>query len=816
MLSPDQVVAVLRELIAPYAFNRSALVIEDRTGLLGPDVGHEIGLLVVIAGQPWAVLAWGPFLQMRRWLWEHQPERVALIVPTDVPLTGLRDITAGATYVSAGGARLLQVLTGVRLPDDGRVDTLAALLLERPAGLERLREREITRAAIPRALLSALVDEDLLEVDSDAMALARLLRSQQTVPEAAYPVCREYAEGLSSPYHQLVVGLLTFGQSRWRVAQALVEVWTAYGEGQVFADPLVVAFLQHAAVNEITYLEIFATCIEQALLSEPEWGRKLVRQFPRRTISRYSRIYPASLEADLRRQVADLVAGRRTAVDDRTWREHLFYDEYLPWVSVASRLATLVQLVGEMKCLLDDQADLERLVQGYVERISAGDLAWMELGELVKQAVPLKDEIEIVRRGYQQIRTELNRRFAASYVAQYPRLLGAGPLLVHLLPQSVKPRLAAGEQVLVVIVDGLSYALWQHFRHDLIRGGWNIKDDYALALLPTVTAVSRYALLSGLVAEKVYPDLAEPDDEQPTPDERDAVAALFPGRRVAVYKKRELRSALDQVVDAICGREHDLVVVVINQVDEALRSVVETPFSLRLESYSFLGAVLDAAKHSHRSLLLTADHGFTPDGGTKWSMPVGAAVEENRLVKGTEAEGVPAVLLQNLGYGLAGPFLALYDFGGRFKTPPKVGYHGGVSLEEVVVPAAWLRVGVEQPALVVRFVEIPAQVVEDQEVLVTVEVMARQGIAAGVRVKVWLQGESPLEFAADLAAGRPFQRWQVSWYPTLPPREPVEPQIVRLRAICFLDRTEIGHAEVEVTIEPRPGKYESAVAALLP
>ena len=820
MLEREQAQQVLRELIAPHATEARTLVIEDRTGLLEPAVGE--GMPLTVAGQEWFTLPAGPLLAVRRRLWERQAPRVALVAPKGAPLQGLRDITSGAAHVPAGGAHLLRVLADVHLPDDTRLDPLVATLMKRPASLKPLQGRQITRANLPRAVVSALLGEDLLDPPSDAVALARILRSEVSVPRSAYELCREYASTLSAPYQPLAAGLLAFEHSRALVAQALLQADINRREGKVPSDPLVSQFLEHAAVNDVALLEAFATRLEEALLAEPAWGRDFVRRLPARQVTHPSRILPAALEADMRRQLDELMEGQRTAVDDRLWRGHLFYEEYRPWVDAISRMAFLSQLQGEIQRLLADGADLASLVQAYVERVSAGDLAWMELGELAKKAIPLHAEIQQLRKAYLKARTALNRAFAERYAAQYPHLFGGGalPLVVHLLPKAVKPRLADGEQVLVILVDGLGYHLWQRFRSDLVADGWQVEDGYALALLPTVTAVSRYAIFSGPVAQWVYPDLAEPDDEAPSEDEFKALRALFPGRAVAVYKKRELKTAPEGVTAAICGEQHDLVVVVINEVDEAVRSPAHAPFPLELEGYPLLNVVLNAARASRRAVFLVADHGFTPDGDRKWPVPPGASVAEARLAKVTsraeDAANLPVVRCHELVYDLGGPFLALYDFGGRFKHQPKVGYHSGVGLEEVVVPAAWLKVGAMAPSLDLRFVGVPDQVTEDEEVMVTVELLTPVMVAGEVRVEVWIPDRPPLSFSAEPQAGLPFQRWQVPWRPTLPPREPVEPQVVWLRAVCYRDGSEVAHAEVEVTIQPRRGKYESAVASLLP
>lgn len=819
MMTPEQARQLLQELLAPHALGFTTAVIEDRTGLLGPAVAE--GLLAVVAGQAWFAIRAeaGVALSVRRALWQRHPARVALIVQTGSSLPGLRDLTHGAAFIGAGASALLRVLAELSLPDDSRLDPLAGSLLEQTAGLDILRAHTISRAMLPCGIVAALLTEDLFQAPSAPLVLARLLHSTTAIPEAAHPLCQEYAATLPGAYEALVAGLLTFGQPRARVAQGLLDASTSMREGQVSSDPLVTDFLNHAAVNEVVVLDAFAQCIEEALLAEPEWGRELVQGLPERRSTVTSRILPGILEADLQRQLADLLGGQRTTVDDRLWREHLFCTEYGPWMAALNRLAALVQLRAEMQRLLDGTQSLPGLVQAFAERVSAGDLAWVELGELAKQADALSAGIGQLRKEYQQWRTALNGAFAQLYATQYPYLFGGGaiPLVVHLVSRQIKPRLDSGEHVLVIIVDGLSYPLWQRFRSDLAVSGWQAAEGYALALLPTVTAVSRYALFSGPVKDQIYPSLAEPDDEAPAEDEFRALKVAVPGRKVAVYKKRDLRSSLDTVTTAIRGTEFELVVVVINEVDDLIRSPVHTPFPLQLQGYPFLNSVLKAAKGSKRAVLLVADHGFTPDGDRKWPVPPAAKVVESRLAKGNQSPPeVPAVVCDELVLNVGGPFLALYDFGGRFSAQPKVGYHSGIGLEEAVVPAVWLRAGTAAPTFGLRFVDVPGEVTEDEDLLVTIELRAQGRLPAGVGVEVWLPGMARQAFAVDAAAGLPFHRRQIAWKPTLPAREPAEEQTMRLRAICTVDRTEAAHAEAEVTVQPRRGKYESAVAALLP
>lgn len=815
MLEPDQIELVLRELIASSAAGSRTALVEDRTGLLTPALPGCFDLTV--AGYAWLALPAGSVLAVRRWLWERRPERVALITKVGVRPAGLRDLTDQAVFLPASGAAILKVLTGLQLPDDASLDALVEPLLARSAQWQALITRPVSRPRLPVTVLSLLLGQDLQEVSS-AAALARIIRSKLPVPEAAFRFCREYAESLPDPYRRLVVGLLTFGQNRSRVALALLDAHLRRLEGQVPGDPLVTQFLDHAASNDAAVLDGFAARVEEALLAEPEWGRALVRGWQAPSVKHPSRILPAWLETDFRHQLAELVARKREAIDDRRWQEHLFYPDYRAWHQALERLALLLQLEADIQRLLDEGCDLPGLVQAYVDRISAGDLAWSELGPLAAQAVHLQAEISQVRTAYQRARTNLNRAFAERYSAQYAHLFGAGdpPLVVHLLQKAIKPRLAAGERVLLLVADGLGYPLWQRFRSDLIAAGWQVKDGHALALLPTVTLVSRFALFSGPVAARLYPDLAEPDDDAPTNDEATALASALPGYSVALFKKRELRQSLAAVTSTILENQHALVAVVVNEVDDALRAPVNTPFALELASYPLLSAVLKAGRDSQRSILLVADHGSTPDSNCHWPAIPGATVVESRLARaGQVPAGLPAVRCDNLIHDLGGPYLALYDYGGRLSAQPKVGYHSGISLEEVVVPAAWLQVGAPSIAPRIAFLDPPTGVTEDSQILITIELGAA-GLPTGAQLEILLP-ESPVQaFPAEIQPGQTFRRWQIAWKPALPAREPAEPQTVVLRATCRREGADVCDAQVQVTISPRPGKYESAAAALLP
>ena len=834
MLSQAQTEQTLRALIEPLALAGLTAVVDDRTGLLTAAIGG--GLEVAVAGQTWLAWPWGgpvdsgaqferaSLLELRRRLWERRPGRLALVVAPGEQLGGLRDITHGARRLAAGGSALLRVLARVELPDDERLDGLAGVLLSAP-GLGRLLDRQVTRANLGAAVLTALLDKEFMATSGGPELLAQVLRCRQPLPEAAFGLAQEFAEGIGEPFGGVVGALLSFGRDAGQVAVALLEAQLSMSAGQLPDDALVSQFLKHAATakgsHELKQLAQYAQCIEKALFADPGQGREIARRLRARRPAPESPILAGWLEADILRQSSELLAGKRTAIDDRAWRAHLFYEEYRSWAAAATRIAFLLQLRDEVLGLAGQGLQCEALARIYADRIAAGDLAWMELGELSKRVVALSKEIAEAKERYRQARDELNRVFARQYSQEYPHVFGRGdlPMVAHLVRREVKPRLEQGERVLLLIVDGLGCHLWQRFRADLIAKGWEVKDGQALALLPTLTAVSRFAIFAGPQRERLYTELYEPEDAEVSEDEQCALHAQLPGTTLVVHRKAELRDRLTMVTADIHGEEYDLVVVVVNEVDEAIRTAADAPFPLTLEEYPMLSAVLEAAKQSNRVVLITADHGFSPDTGHKWQLPTGAAPVEARLARASEEadSSIPAVLCRELIYNLGGPLLALHGMGGRFSALPKVGYHSGIGLEEVVVPAAWVRPGSMIGVALVRFVALPERVTEDEELSVAVEVRQPAWSGQGeLRLEVWLPGLEAVSMSLGEQPGIAVWRREVAWKPELPGKEPVEARTVQLRAKVYREGLEIGDCAAQVVVTPRRGKYESAAAALLP
>ena len=130
-------------------------------------------------------------------------------------------------------------------------------------------------------------------------------------------------------------------------------------------------------------------------------------------------------------------------------------------------------------------------------------LAWAELSSLrfhADLAVP-----SAVQQGYSKVARDLEGLFTLWLKKHYPAL-GAQrlptPHHVHHIPHYLAHlrNLGKVEKVVLLVLDGLSLMDWQTVsaawaqRHE----DWKIKTEVVLSQIPTITSISRYALLSGL------------------------------------------------------------------------------------------------------------------------------------------------------------------------------------------------------------------------------------------------------------------------------------------------------------------------------
>lgn len=322
----------------------------------------------------------------------------------------------------------------------------------------------------------------------------------------------------------------------------------------------------------------------------------------------------------------------------------------------------------------------------------------------------LLDEGRALLAKYLDRRDAQNAAFARALVAQWSRAAFERapdrPLAVHQVVGSiVAPLMDLVDRVFWVVLDGCDLSTFAELAASLppelglalpnvagnaFAGRLREARAYrpAFSVPPTVTTHARRALFAGELPGNPVLDEHEAAAATALRDQ-DAFAQCRPLQGVArrLFLKGDLRDGGAALAAALRARTEQVIAAVFNGVDDALASHETTalpPWRAEALGEGFLDA-LKTAVECGWVVLVTADHGHTPF----WSMErkrSGAHAGE-RFRRTGEADEHAVVLAGDAAPG--GPYALLHAVG-AFYGPQRRGFHGGVGLEEMVVPLAFV------------------------------------------------------------------------------------------------------------------------------
>ncbi len=333
------------------------------------------------------------------------------------------------------------------------------------------------------------------------------------------------------------------------------------------------------------------------------------------------------------------------------------------------------------------------------------------------------DPCDALSRAYARLRSEATSRREAQNEAFARALAGwlrSGGALPSAWPvedllDAVVAPLAAHAPLLLLVIDGLSVAVYRALVEDLVGDGWveSVPADgpaprAAIAALPSVTEVSRASLLCGRLTVGQAADEKAGFATHPA-----LVARCRRGAPPVLLHKADLieegEAGLASSARALLGdAERRIVGVVLNAVDDHLAKGDQLRPRWCLDAIRPLRGVLHAALAAGRTLVITSDHGHVVEAGSRAG--VSAEALRWRNDDGAPAEGEIAlagerVLLPTAAHRLIAPWSERLRYGSR-----KNGYHGGASPQEVVIPLGVFRAASEgaEPRPLPGWVESPA------------------------------------------------------------------------------------------------------------
>lgn len=188
----------------------------------------------------------------------------------------------------------------------------------------------------------------------------------------------------------------------------------------------------------------------------------------------------------------------------------------------------------------------------------------------------------------------------------------------NMVAQCVAP-LALERPVLLLVMDGMNFPAFHQLSRSLERAGWaaqrRLGEEFptrVMSVLPSVTEHSRWSLFSGKVQAGTR------NTELVAFRENSALADVRSKGKPLLFTKSDLgsenSSALSiKVRDALAGSEHRVVAVVVNAIDDQLKTGGQLSLDWKVQDIGILPAILEAADQGKRTIVITSDHGHIPE-----------------------------------------------------------------------------------------------------------------------------------------------------------------------------------------------------------
>lgn len=419
-------------------------------------------------------------------------------------------------------------------------------------------------------------------------------------------------------------------------------------------------------------------------------------------------------------------------------------DDYLTKPVNPSQIFMACKKILDARSIRQSQAG-----QAYVSKSNqirqwlAGDMSWrtwIDVHRLLSEW-----DIEISRIGdaalrqmIEDQRKECNHEFGRFVERNYPTWIASEqdspPLSVDVVPERVVPHLEQGRQVFFIVIDCLRLDHWLVLE-PMISEFFNVRRDYHYSILPTATPYSRNAIFSGLfpmeIAKK-YKGLwshGGKDDEhslnrhehQILDDQIRDMGVKLKGesRYVKILNTAEgqtlarkadsmggvpLVSAVYNFLDMLVhGRSHSELLKEIAPDESGFRSLVLSWFE-----HSSLFELLKKLARTDATIVITTDHGAVRGGratmvhgdrqtstSLRYKHGKNLRVDEKDTLKIDDPEkwGLPSTGLGSNYIIAREDFYFVYPTNfNEFQRQYKDSFqHGGISLEEVILPVITLE-----------------------------------------------------------------------------------------------------------------------------
>lgn len=467
-----------------------------------------------------------------------------------------------------------------------------------------------------------------------------------------------------------------------------------YLAGQAFEQGLLQQFGEEAVKSVVLLLQHRGYQAMDASLGKAE---QILASLDLASVMALSTVLPASLQSRLSRYahaLSGVLAGGSASLAEAALAEveqHILagfaaQQETMHRAEMALRLAKWLKQAPQLS------ANTGAAIREYIEHGCFADWA--------RSVVWSGDVHEDLSKTYHQLteRAGEKREAQNKAFAQHMISIARGDVLADnfISVESALERLVAPiakeAPVFLLVLDGMSEAVYRELNEDLVKHHWlevraetNQFDPCLVAALPTVTQVSRCSLLSGFLQKGGAAE--EKKAFSAHPELKKLASTKFPP---TVFHKPDLVQAgsgalSSDVRSKLANTEYRVLAAVINAIDDQLSSSSQVSVDWTLKRLSLVRQVLEAAREAGRVVIITSDHGHvldhdsfyhqsSSDNGERYQLASDNVSEHEIALKGKRVVTADNVVVLPWTERL------------RYTKSKSMGYHGGASLQEVVIP----------------------------------------------------------------------------------------------------------------------------------
>jgi hypothetical protein len=359
-----------------------------------------------------------------------------------------------------------------------------------------------------------------------------------------------------------------------------------------------------------------------------------------------------------------------------------------------SRTKMAVRLVRWLRAEIPSSPNFSDLAAAYSRELAFVDWA--------REAIVRGDDVSQLSAAYQILDAAVSERHGqfsktfAEGLADWCESGSANAKILgveHVLEKVVAKVVEASSRVLLIVLDGMSWAVCHELLEDIRQDHWfeAMLEESAnglptvIATIPSETKYSRTSLLSGMLQS------GDAGTERKSFVEHPVLTQLSDRRHPpALFHKKDITQGSrggvsDELRDKMLSTTQKIVGVVINAIDDRLATAQQIRDDWTINRITPLGALLRLARDSERVVILASDHGHVwhradteqeqASEGSRWRPDNGKCADGEIVISGKRV-----LPLQS-----NGKIVVPWSEKIRYKRQQH-GYHGGATPQEMVCP----------------------------------------------------------------------------------------------------------------------------------